>query len=134
MIKRITTCLPMIILPVLISGCVTQAEFDKYKQTAELTDKILLCESAVDAYQDLVGSDEPNPSRRDEPSGSRRDQACQDEYKDVTQGNANACATTMNECSDGSIYSNQECRVCEVICLNTATWPITGAPSCPPPF
>lgn len=119
---------------VLVTGCVSQAEFDQYKEKAELADKILFCESAVDAYQDLLGSDEPNPSRRDEPSSTRRDQACQDEYNSITQGNSNVCATTNNDCMDGNKYTNQECRVCEVICLNNGAWPIAGAPSCPPPF
>lgn len=127
--KMLTTWIATCI--VFASGCVTNAEFAKYKEQAELTDKILLCESRNDAYQDLMGSDEPSPTRRDEPSGTRRDQACTDEFNDITQGNVQACKDEMQTCIDADTHPNQDCRTCHVKCLETGTWPVTGAPSCP---
>lgn len=120
------------------SGCVVwQSDFDEYVKAtdekiaqARITDEILLCESRVDAYQDLVASDEPDPTRRDEPSGTRRDlAACMDELNTITNSHVEDCNEQMAVCPTS--HSAQDCRNCLKICLSSGTWPTTGVVACP---
>lgn len=137
--RLIIVCISMA-TSTLLSGCwVTTSKFDAYVEATELrleqakrNDDVLFCESKVDAYEDMINSDEPDPTRRDEPSGTRRDLAsCEREFGDVAGANVAACSTDMERCSDGGVHTTQACRTCYVKCLNIGTWPTTGAFSCP---
>ena len=128
---------------VFLCGCVTTGEFKDYKIEAakdldeavlslKTVNAILLCETRVDAYENLRGSDEPDPTRRDEPTGTRRDLAsCQAELGSVGGPNLLACQPKMVQCIQGGVHSNPECSACYKDCLNTGTWPVAGAGSCP---
>jgi hypothetical protein len=134
--KLINTCLSLALI-LLLAGCwVTNSEFNEYKAKAELTDKVLLCESVNDGYQGVAGSDEPNISRRDEPNISRRDEVCEEHRKEITGNNEGKCEPDYTACLIGPEYTNQECQACEASCLasDSGTWPISGVPSCPAPF
>jgi hypothetical protein len=132
----------MIGFTILVSACVSQKEFDKhvaeYKaelDRAQKVESILLCESRNDAYQDMMASDEPNPTRRDEPNPTRRDQACQDEFDAITNGNVQACKADMITCvaplaDGGAELPTPQCRACYTTCLSTGTW---DGMSCPLP-
>ena len=134
--KLITTCLSLALISFLAGCWVTTTEFNEYKAKAELTDKVLLCESVNDGYQGVVGSDEPNISRRDEPNISRRDEVCEEHRKQITGDNEAKCEPNYTACLAGTAYSNQECQLCEAKCLATTDgiWPTTGLPACPAPF
>lgn len=124
---------------VLTSGCVWQSDFDDHVKAnnenlaqARMKDEILLCESRVDAYQDLVGGDEADPTRRDEPEGTRRDlAACQAEFNAVAGEHVEECQESMEKCP--ATFSAQECRNCYKLCLSSGTWPTTGLVKCPLP-
>jgi hypothetical protein len=136
----LTTVLAMIVL---LGGCVTNAEFKDYKIKAakdlensvnslKTVHDILLCETRVDAYEDLRGSDEPDPTRRDEPTGTRRDLAsCQAELDSVTGPNLVTCQPRMVQCVQDGVHTNPECSACYKDCLTTSTWPVAGPGSCP---
>ncbi len=129
---------------VFLGGCVTTGEFEDYKAKAakdleeavdslKIVNAVLLCESQVDAYEDLRGSDEPDPTRRDEPTGTRRDLAsCQAELGAVQGPNLMTCQPQMVQCVQGPTYTNPECSKCYKECLDTGTWPVTGIDPCPP--
>lgn len=126
-----------------LGGCVTTGEFEDYKNEAakDLDDAvssirnvhdILLCETQVDAYENLRGTDEPDPTRRDEPTGTRRDFAsCQAELGAVTGPNLLVCQPRMVKCATDNIHTNPECSACYKDCLTSGTWPVSGGGSCP---
>lgn len=128
---------------VFLGGCVTTGEFNDYKIQAakdlqssvnslRTVHDILLCETRVDAYEDLRGSDEPDPTRRDEPVGTRRDLAsCQAELGSVTGPNLATCQPRMVQCVQGGVHTNPECSACYKDCLSSGTWPVAGPGSCP---
>jgi len=107
----------------LLGGCVTTSTFNKFVAESQKADAILFCESRNDVYEDLVNSDEPDPTRRDEPSGTRRDlAACEAEFVDIAGGNAQACKADMVICSSGTTNTIQACRGCFIDCLNSGSW------------
>lgn len=133
--KRIITVLISISMSsLLMSGCVLSSTFDKFVAESEKADAILFCESKNDAYEDLMNSDEADPTRRDEPTGTRRDlAACEGEFSDIVGGDENAklCKAHMVICTGaGSTNTTQECRSCFIDCLNGNPW---DAAACPPP-
>ena len=137
--KRTLAIAALLASGMLVSGCVTTSEFERYKaemaaeiQKSRQAEDVLFCESKVDAYQDMLNSDEPDPTRRDEPDGTRRDlAACEAEFDDVAGANVGQCNTQMEACTSGNTHPNQKCRSCFTECLKTGNWPTTGFPSCP---
>ena len=116
------------------TGCVTNAEFEEYKNQVEsrfdnarVYDEALSCESRLDTYQELTQSDEPIPTRRDEPIGTRRDE-CETDFNTIFGPLVAACRSTMNACVADGGMSNEECRKCYNDCFSLGSWPAT--PEC----
>jgi len=138
---KILKGLLMLVCSILVSSCVSQAVFDEHVAAYEdqlakskQVDSILLCESRNDAYQDMLNSDEPNPTRRDEPNPTRRDEACQEEFVAITNNNILACKADMITCvapvaDGGAGLPTPQCRTCYTTCLTTGTWDV----ACPLP-
>ena len=135
--KRIITVLISISMSsLLMSGCVLTSTYNKFVAESKKADAILFCESRNDAYEDLMNSDEMDPTRRDEPTGTRRDLAlCDQEFIDNFGSFAKACRDGMTACIDdvvAPVYTGQQCRACYLDCQSTGAWPTAGAGSCPP--
>ena len=117
-------------LSLLASGCVTKSEFKAYKAEAERVDSILLCESRNDAYEDMMNSDEPDPTRRDEPDGTRRDIAsCDQEFSNIVNSpHLIACRNKQSDCVDKTALGGSACRACYMDCLSTGAWDNVACP------
>lgn len=133
----------------LAGGCVSQSEFDSYKEEMDGKlntiinaytsadkvlndmDVVLACESRVDAFAELRNNfDEVDPTRRDEPNGTRRDITnCEAEFSDVAGNEFANCKDSMEKCIPAG-NSTLDCRLCSVQCLNIGTW---DAGTCPIP-
>ena len=128
MFKRTLATTLLTILVTALSGCVSIGDFEEYvaemeqkHMDADLAFRILLCESRNDAYQDMMESDEPNPTRRDEPSSTRREEACLEEFDDIYGANLEACREDMLSCVETGLGA-ADCRACYRDCLTSGTW------------
>ena len=131
---------------VLTNGCVPQKTFDDYKERVDYQISVLACESRIDAYEETVGSDEPDGTRRDEPLATRRDEpsgtrrdldACEAEFNRVVGGDETgpgdkyqSCQPKMEECIIDGDNGFPLCNECYDDCFATAdgTWPDAKCP------
>lgn len=137
--RKITIFVSTIFAVLMSSSCVTQKDFDELVKQVNYQHEILACESQVDAYEDRLGSDEPDVTRRDEPLGTRRDEPtgtrrdlknCEAEFDRVVGGteatdNYKMCQPKLVVCVEDTELGFPQCNACFDTCMNTAdgTWP-----------
>ena len=120
------------------TSCVSNQTYNAFVAKADYQHEVLACEARVDAYENRLKSDEPDPTRRDEPLPTRRDEpdptrrdleACLDEFARVTQGadpsNYPKCQLKLLTCVNDTMNGFPKCNGCFDVCMASATgtWP-----------